>query len=485
MALEQYSTMIHKKKHFLLFSLLVLFFLGLYSFFLLTRHHDIHWDEAVYMSMGKYLYSFGTEGLFESIRPLGLPLVLGFFWMIGLGELFVYQTIIFLFALGTLLLVYLLGKELFSSEAGLFAALALVLTPIFFQSSVSIMTEIPAVFFVVLSFFLFIKQKHPFFVGLAAATAFLFKFPAGLILPILLFLFLIRQEHIRKKITNCCFFTAGSVTALFPFFAFNYFHYRHDTATFFDAIFRPLILGGDHAANPVHAISGLWQDIFYYILELVKNNPLLLFGFFGSIFFFFSKEKKKNHYQLFVLLFIFFVYFSSIVNKQLRFAVLFLPFLALFTGDILQQILTFIPSNLKKIMFYLILFYPLLTFSFFPTLTLVYRFYPQEPLAIESEYYSYFIEYSNATLLTTEPYFTAYSNGILAHPYYNNLTDATEIYDQYKDDADYVIFTSDFYPCSDPSCIEQMALLHKEIASTHTLIYSQEWNGVEREIFVK
>ncbi len=477
--------MIYKKKDFLLFSLLLLFFLGLCIFFILTRHHDIHWDEAVYISMGKYLYSLGTEGLFESIRPLGLPLVLGFFWMIGLGEIFVYQTIIFLFALGTLLLVYLLGKELFSFEAGLFAALILVLTPVFFQNSISIMTEIPATFFVLLSLFLFVTQKNPFLIGLAAATAFLFRFPAGLLLPTLFFLLFIRHEHSRKKIIDCCFFAIGSMTALFPFFAFNYFQYRLDTATFFDAIFRPLILGGGHAANPAHAVSGLWQNTFYYVIELVRNNPLLLLGFFGGIFFLFSKEEKRNHCLLFVPLFIFFVYFTSIVNKQLRFAVLFLPFLALFTGDVLQRILTFIPGNLKKIMFCLILFYPLLTFSFFPTLTLVYRFYPQEPLAIENEYYSYFTGYSDVTLLTTEPYFTAYSDGLLAHPYYNNLTDAAEIYDKYKDDADYVVFTSDFYPCTDAICLEQLSLLYEEIALSHTLVYSQEWNGQKRLIFQK
>lgn len=479
--------MIIKKKFPLLFSLLILFFICLYVFLLFTRHHDIHWDEAVYISMGKYLYSSGTEGLFESIRPLGLPLVLGFFWMIGLGTTFVYQTLIFLFSLGVLGLVYLLGKELFSEESGLFAVIALVLTPVFFQSSISIMTEVPAAFFVLLSFFLFVKQKKPFFVGLAAAIAFLFKFPAGLLLPALFFLLFIRHEHARKKIRDCCFFFIGSMTVLFPFFAFNYSQYQSDTATFFDALFRPIILGGGHAANAAHAVSGLWRDLFYYVLELVRNNPLLLLGFFGCIFFLFSKEEKRNHCILFVPLFIFFVYFTSIVNKQLRFAVLFLPFLALFTGDVLQQLVSFVSRGkfIKKILFCLILFYLLLTFSFFPALTLVYRFYPQEQLAIEQEYYSYFAGDSDVTLLTTEPYFTAYSDGILAYPYYNNLTDAAEIYDKYKDDVDYVVFTADFYPCSDPSCVEQIALLHEEIAAGHTLVYSQEWSGVEREIFAK
>src|SRR3989338_3581076 len=116
MAFQHYNAMIREKKYLSLFSLLLLFFLGLYVFFLLTRHHDIHWDEAVYISMGKYLYSLGTEGLFESIRPLGLPLILGFLWSIGFGTVFVYETLIFLFALGVLFLVFLLGTNIFSEE---------------------------------------------------------------------------------------------------------------------------------------------------------------------------------------------------------------------------------------------------------------------------------------------------------------------------------------------------------------------------------
>ena len=483
--------MIHRKRWIALL-FIFLFFSSLYGTFLFTRHHDIHWDEAVYISIGKYLYSSGSQGLFESIRPLGLPLLLGLFWKLGLGTVVVYEGIIFLFALGVLLLVFLLGKETFSEEVGIFGCFVLVLTPLFFQSSISIMTEIPAVFFILLSVLLFVQQKHSFIVGVAASCAFLFKFPAGLI--ILALFFLIAVHHLNQfnlLFQDAAFLLSGFIAVQLPVFIFNYVMYKDYTETVFDALFRPLLLAGGHAANSVHAVQSSWENVFYYVLQLIANNPLLFFGFVGILVVLFSRLDKNKVLALFVPLLVFFVYFTSIANKQPRFAVLFLPFLALFAGYILDKTLSLISRGemVKKLLLLFLTLYLLWTFSLNTSFTEVYRFYPEEILPIEQEYYLYFSNNGisegviSDSILTTEPYFTAYSDGILAYPYYNNVTDAVEIYSEHKDDASYVVFTSNFYPCSDASCLEQISQLHEEIAATHTLVYSQEWNGELREIF--
>jgi 4-amino-4-deoxy-L-arabinose transferase-like glycosyltransferase len=464
-----------------------LFFSSLYGTFLFTRHHDIHWDEAVYISMGKYLYSSDTQGLFESIRPLGLPLLLGFFWKLGSGTVLLYQTLIFIFAIGVVLLVYLLGKEIFSEEAGILAAAILVFTPLFFQSSIAILTEIPAVFFILLSIFLFVRGRKTFFVGAAASFAFLFKFPAGFVAIAILLLFLLQYySHIRILFQQWTYFLLGFIVVQLPVFFFNYLHYKEHSATVFDALFRPVLLAGAHADNAVHAVNSGWENIFYYFLQLVSNNPLLLLGFLGFFAVLFSRLEKDKVLALFLPLLIFFVYFTSIVNKQPRFAVLFLPFLAVFAGHLFSSILSFFSRGeiVKKLLFVFLILYLFWTFSLQALFIEAYRFYPEEMLPIEQEYYLYFANNAAGTiLLTTEPYFTAYTDDILAYPYYNNLTDAQEIYEKYKDSASYVVFTSNFYPCADASCLEQIEALHQEIAKTHTLVYSQEWNGQLREIF--
>ncbi len=469
--------------------LFCLLFSSLYGVFLFTRHHDIHWDEAVYISMGKYLYSFGTQGLFESIRPLGLPLLLGFFWKLGFGTVLVYQTLIFLFALGVILLVYLLGKEIFSDEAGILASLILVFTPLFFQSSIAILTEIPAAFFILLSIFLFVRQKHAFVVGSIASLAFFFKFPAGLVAIALLLLFILQcHGHMRSIFQRAIYFLFGFTVVQLPVFFFNYLHYKDYSATFFDAIFRPVLLAGTHADNAIHAVNSNWENIFYYVFQLVSNNPLLLLGFLGLFVALFSLSVDRSKaLALFVPFVVFFVYFTSIVNKQPRFAVLFLPFLALFAGQLFSSALSFFSRGeiRKKLLLLFLTFYLLWTFSLYDGFIEAYRFYPEKTLLIEQEYYLYFSNnaVTDTILLTTEPYFTAYTDSILAYPYYNNLTDAQELYARYNQSASYVVFTSDFYPCPDAACFEQISQLHEEIAATHTLVYSQEWNGQKKLIF--
>ena len=58
--------------------------------FLLKLNPDANlwWDSSVYMNMGKYIYSFGETGLYEASRPLVWPLLLGFFWKMGLDDIF-------------------------------------------------------------------------------------------------------------------------------------------------------------------------------------------------------------------------------------------------------------------------------------------------------------------------------------------------------------------------------------------------------------
>ncbi|MDO8661514.1 MAG: hypothetical protein Q7K43_06500, partial [Candidatus Woesearchaeota archaeon] len=51
--------------------------------------HEVWWDSGVYIGMGKWLWSLSTSGLWEDFRPVLWPIVLGFFWKIGLNPVFV------------------------------------------------------------------------------------------------------------------------------------------------------------------------------------------------------------------------------------------------------------------------------------------------------------------------------------------------------------------------------------------------------------
>ncbi len=472
--------------------LLSIFFLFLFLelLFLTMRHHDIHWDEAVYISMGKWIYSFGKEGLFESIRPLGLPLLLGFFWKLGLGTATVYQFLIFLFALGALFLTWKITEKMMGEETALIAVFLLAITPFFFLGTLSILTEIPALFFILLTIYFFIEKKHQFVIGLAASSAFLFKFPAGLLFLAIIILYVFQSEgkELLSKKSLILFALTGFLLVQLPFFLFNYISYKAETTSWFDAVFRPLLLAKEHAQNHVHTVPDVLHNLFYYPLEIFLNNPVLGFSLVGVFFLLFWKEERKKAMVLLIPLSIFLLYFTTIENKQLRFALLFLPFMAILAGN---GIFIFLKKQEELLhgakKWSMMLFLLIAIFLVYPQFVLVYSFFPTEILPIETEYYSFFSvqNATGTTILTTEPYFTAYTNQILAIPYYNNVTDAWGIYEKYKESVDYIVFTPDFYPCETETCRKEVERLEKDIRNNNHLLYEKEWSESNKIILKK
>lgn len=470
--------------------LLGIFFLFLFLelLFLTTRHHDIHWDEAVYISMGKWIYSLGTEGLFESIRPLGLPLLLGFLWKVNMATATAYQFLIFLFALGSLFVTWKITKKIMGEETALITVFLLAITPFFLFGTFSILTEIPALFFILLTVSLFIEKKHPFIIGLAASSAFLLKFPAGLLFLAIIILYVIQSEEKELLSRKSPLFLTflGFLLVQLPFFLFNYFSYQAETSSWFDAVFRPLLLAKEHAQNQLHVIPEFFHNLLYYSWEIFLNNPLLCFSLVGIFSFLFQKEERKKTMVLFIPLGIFLLYFTAIANKQLRFGLLFLPFVAILAGKGIFLLLNKMEEKLAGIKKVSVVLFLVITFLLvYPEFVLVYRFFPTETSAVETEYYSFFSMQNKTgiTILTTEPYFSAYSEEILAIAYYNNVTDAWKIYEKYKGSIDYIVFTPDFYPCKTETCAKEIKRLEEDIRKNNKLIYEKEWSASKKMIF--
>ena len=88
---------------------------------LLTRIYNCpvknpSWDTSSYILMGKYLYSFGQIGLWESFRPILYPAILGFFWKLGGDPILLVNILDMCFGLGSIYIIYLIGKAVFSNR---------------------------------------------------------------------------------------------------------------------------------------------------------------------------------------------------------------------------------------------------------------------------------------------------------------------------------------------------------------------------------
>ena len=180
-------------RHQLLLGIL-LFFLSIQSY-LFLHYHYVFWDSGVYMGMAKYLYSHGEIGLWESIRPPFLPLLLGIFWKIGLPILLTGKALTFLFSLGSLYFVYRLGKQLTNWYVGLIATFIMVTSTSFLFLGTQVMSDIPSLFFALLGLF-FLLEDRTFLAGLFLSMSFLTRFPQGFILiAVCLYLFFAWIQH--------------------------------------------------------------------------------------------------------------------------------------------------------------------------------------------------------------------------------------------------------------------------------------------------
>jgi len=181
--------------------------------------HEIWWDSGVYIGMGKYIYSGGESGLWEHIRPPGVPIMLGFLWKIGLSPELFGRLLEIILMLGIVWLTYLLAKHWFEEKTAILASLIIALSPIFYYLSFHQYNEIPSTFFVLLALWLFVKEKY-LWSGISAGAAFIFKFAPGMFIAILILVLLISKKWKPLIATSIGF---GIITI--PYFLWSWIAY--------------------------------------------------------------------------------------------------------------------------------------------------------------------------------------------------------------------------------------------------------------------
>jgi hypothetical protein len=69
------------------------------------------WDASVYVGMGKYIFSHGTMGTWEALRPVGLPLIVGLCWKLGINPYIAGSIFGLLVSVAMLVLVYVFAER--------------------------------------------------------------------------------------------------------------------------------------------------------------------------------------------------------------------------------------------------------------------------------------------------------------------------------------------------------------------------------------
>lgn len=296
-----------KSKNIIIYLLLLLFLL--IKIFYLLDQKGILWDSAVYIGMGKYLFSLGNVGLWEPARPLVLPFFLGLFWKLGFNAVIFGRILEVGFSAGCLCLTYLIGKNVFNEKIGLLSAFLLAFSPSFLFYSSTILTGIPSTFFALLSVYFLIKKNYFFsglFVGLSFMTRFLQLF---VLLVIVLYVM-----YGKRKIENLLRLGYGFSLIVVPYLIFNTWFYKNPIYPLILQMFMSKYTGWVYH-----------EGIPFYFINLLKENFLLLFSIVGVVVML-IKIKSKQMVILGIFL-LFFVFFNSIAHKEIRFILTFLPYM--------------------------------------------------------------------------------------------------------------------------------------------------------------
>jgi len=293
----------HLKKNKFIYVIIFLFFLA--KLLTIQSYGNIWWDSAVYIGMGKYIYSIGNAGLWESSRPIVWPLMLGFLWKTGFDAVLLGRLVEIVFGSLCILLTYIIGKKLFKEKTALLSSIFLALSPTFFFFNGVMLTEIISTVFSLSAIYFFINKKHlasGMFFGIAFMTRYLQLF---VFVAIIVSVFNIK--NIKKMLL-------GFVIAITPLLVINQIIYNNALFPFFEQI----------------AISGNsgWfnhQPLSFYFIELFKENFLYLL-FIPGLILMLKNTNKKPIALAFTMLFIF---FNLIKQKEMRFLIILLSYMYL------------------------------------------------------------------------------------------------------------------------------------------------------------
>ncbi|MBI2650484.1 glycosyltransferase family 39 protein [Candidatus Woesearchaeota archaeon] len=437
----------------------------------LNFYKDVWWDSSVYIGMGKYIFSSGKSGLWEESRPLILPFILGIGWKLGFDAVYFARLVSIIFAILVICMTYAIGLKVFSKKIGLLAAFFTAFSYNFLFFSPNILTEIPSMLFLLLALYFFMENKF-FFMGLAAGIAVMTRFFQFFTLIGLGIIFIISIHRKPKSAKKLFYGAAGFLILVLPYFILNYYLYND--------MFEPFKVQAHltRATTWAH-----YQEFPFYIKGLLKENFFLVLLLSLPLF----PRKDRGFTAVFLIPAIYLFIFSIAKNKDMRYAILVMPFLYLLLSYCLMKIHGKIKyKKLASAFFILVL--AAWTATTFMSFNDAVRYTYQR----NDEGFLYFQDYlknNNGNVWTTNPLYALYSGqkigGLL---YFYSSEKLIDFINKNKNNVDIVLFNSCDIPCppaeADPLCGESREILYNAV-SKFRKIYEKGINSCRYEIYRK
>ncbi len=280
------------------------------------------WDSAIYVAMGKHLFSFGTVGLWEVFRPPLIPIITGLIWKSGLPLVPFSRLLHMLLTVAGSALIYQQIKQIFDYRTALYSSSVLLASPVFISNTTELLTGILSALLITLSLNKY-KKDQKLVSGTLSGLAFLTRFPTILISPAIGFYEAYNSRNNWKLMIKKLTIYAGPVAALLGiYFGMNYLYLGNPL--------EPITSGLSVPPSDATSIFGT-----YYLTRLA-TNPLVLLALPGV--YWIIRRREEEFYPYISALAVFFIFFEAYHHKEVRYALAFLPFLAITAGYGLKEI---------------------------------------------------------------------------------------------------------------------------------------------------
>lgn len=375
----------------------------------------VGWDESVYIGMGKYLASGADSGLYEEIRPTGLPILTGLLSKADGDHLLFSRIAMLIVSIGVVVASMRVASRFTGSKVAYLGGLFLAITPLFFEYSTQVMSSMLSILLVLLSY-LALEREHYKRCGLFMGLAVLTRFPSGMFL-----LLIIASLIYNKKSQKLPTVIGWAALAISPYFIIN--------LILGYGLFAPIIQAFSHAGN-----QNFSQSLFYYFPILIKQSPLVLFIPFGIMF-----AIKRKYYLLLASALLPLLYFTLIANKQPRFLLLALPFLIMLGFFGLQWIIlktrkSYLVPRIATLVLLLAIFMSFSQIDFNKD-----DFSNYQPIILA-------LENVTGPVIVTDPIPTSYTN-IKAIPAYEDVAIAYTTHVEQRQEASHLLYTKRSFPC--------------------------------------
>jgi 4-amino-4-deoxy-L-arabinose transferase-like glycosyltransferase len=333
--------------------LILILFIALTLRIIYTFQDPIRWwDETVYSSLGYDLshnpldYSFknnwsdfvpsGGDSFYAwpkaGFRPPLLPYSLSIFYFFRID--FLINLLMPFIGTLTVFFVYLFGKKLFNSKAGLYSALFLALLPIHAFYSEKILNDVFSTFFMLVSFFVFWKgfeennSKYKILFGFFMALSLLARYTCLWIMPVFLIYLIVRNKSLKFLKDKYLWYTiAAFFITLIPWLIYGLSEYGNPIGQFIHGLKSAAYWGG-------------LQPWSFFFDNSWKMFSIIGFVFVFSILYIFIKKDylKKEIYLILIWISFFLAMLIIMPHKEDRFIMPIVTAICLLSGYFIDKL---------------------------------------------------------------------------------------------------------------------------------------------------